>query len=120
MCGGASGLGKGTTRRLVAEGAKVVIANVNEARATEVAAEIGARGARCDVTDGDSVTAVVAQTAALSPQRLRISVFCRGILPIDDQSWRFYWPTPADWSSQAWFSDCLRFARYTRGIGRLR
>ncbi|WP_066339355.1 SDR family NAD(P)-dependent oxidoreductase [Azohydromonas lata] len=41
VTGGASGIGEATCRRLVAEGATVVIADVNEERAQALAAELG-------------------------------------------------------------------------------
>lgn len=77
--GGASGLGEATARRLAAEGATVLIADLNDTRASEIAEEIGGRSAQCDVTDGDSVAAAVKQTAGLSPRGLRISVICAGL-----------------------------------------
>ena len=77
--GGASGLGEATVRRLAAEGAEVVIADLATDRAGRIAAEIGAHAATCDVTDGDSVAAAVEQAQALTPRGLRISVICAGL-----------------------------------------
>jgi NAD(P)-dependent dehydrogenase (short-subunit alcohol dehydrogenase family) len=77
--GGASGLGEATARRLAAEGAEVVIADLAADRAAAVAGEIGAHAATCDVTDPDSVEAAVALAAGLAPRGLRISVVCAGI-----------------------------------------
>jgi NAD(P)-dependent dehydrogenase (short-subunit alcohol dehydrogenase family) len=77
--GGASGLGEATARRLAAEGAEVVIADLAADRAVAVAGEIGAHAATCDVTDPDSVEAAVALAAGLAPRGLRISVVCAGI-----------------------------------------
>ena len=64
VTGGASGLGAATASMLVGEGAKVVIADVNEAQGNALAAELGAatRFARTDVTDEASAKAVVAAT----------------------------------------------------------
>src|SRR3954471_3039286 len=55
VTGGASGIGAATARRLVAEGARVAICDLNLERAREVASEIGAEAFRMDVTDGASV-----------------------------------------------------------------
>ena len=58
VTGGASGLGEGTVRMFVREGAKVVIADVQAERGQAVAGELGVDKAafvRCDVTDPSSV-----------------------------------------------------------------
>jgi NAD(P)-dependent dehydrogenase (short-subunit alcohol dehydrogenase family) len=56
VTGGASGLGEATARMLVDSGARVVIADVNEASGARLASELrGARFARVDVTDESSV-----------------------------------------------------------------
>ena len=76
--GGASGLGEATARRLVAEGAQVVIADLAEDRAKALADEIGARSIATDVTDPDSVAAAV-KYAAEAEGGLRLSVVCAGL-----------------------------------------
>ena len=77
--GGASGLGAATARRLAADGAQVVVADINALAAAEVASEVGGRAHTCDVTDSDSVQAAVDLAAGLSERGLRISVCCAGI-----------------------------------------
>ncbi|MGO9900894.1 MAG: SDR family NAD(P)-dependent oxidoreductase [Solirubrobacteraceae bacterium] len=77
--GGASGLGAATARRLVAEGAETVIADLADDRAATLAGEIGAHAAACDVTDPRSVQAAVDLAAGLSHRGLRISVVCAGV-----------------------------------------
>jgi NAD(P)-dependent dehydrogenase (short-subunit alcohol dehydrogenase family) len=77
--GGASGLGEATARRLADEGATVLIADLNEQRGAEIAAEIGGQAAWCDVTGSDSVASAVERAAGLSPRGLRISVVCAGL-----------------------------------------
>jgi len=57
--GGASGLGEATARRLAAEGAEVVVADLAADRATALAGDIGGHAIACDVTDPDSVQAAV-------------------------------------------------------------
>ncbi|WP_375551898.1 SDR family oxidoreductase [Rhodophyticola porphyridii] len=57
VTGGASGFGAGIARKFVAEGARVMIADLNKDMADELAAELGeaVRTRRTDVADGDSV-----------------------------------------------------------------
>jgi NAD(P)-dependent dehydrogenase (short-subunit alcohol dehydrogenase family) len=57
VTGGASGIGEATCRRLVAEGATVVIADVNEERAQALAAELGP-AARAQVFDAADVKSI--------------------------------------------------------------
>jgi 2-hydroxycyclohexanecarboxyl-CoA dehydrogenase len=59
VTGGASGIGAAISRRLAAEAAEVVITDVNEEGAREVAAEIGAEAAALDVTDAAAAARVV-------------------------------------------------------------
>jgi NAD(P)-dependent dehydrogenase (short-subunit alcohol dehydrogenase family) len=77
--GGASGLGAATARRLAADGAQVVIADLNELAAAELAAELGGHARGCDVTDAGAVQAAVDLATGLSGRGLRISVCCAGI-----------------------------------------
>ncbi len=57
VCGGASGLGAATARRLRAGGAHVIIADVDAQRGTALASELEAGFTRCDVTDPGQVEA---------------------------------------------------------------
>ncbi|MEV8331360.1 bifunctional aldolase/short-chain dehydrogenase [Streptomyces niveus] len=61
VTGGGSGIGKAVAHRLAAEGACVVVADVNAAGAAEVAAELGgsdrALAVTVDVTDEDAISA---------------------------------------------------------------
>lgn len=61
VTGAASGFGEGIARRFVAEGAKVVIADLNGEAAEKVAADIGeyAIAVVADVSKGDDVTAMI-------------------------------------------------------------
>jgi NAD(P)-dependent dehydrogenase (short-subunit alcohol dehydrogenase family) len=77
--GGASGLGEATARRLAAEGAEVVIADLATDRAQALAAEIEGHATTCDVTDGRSVQAAVDLATGLTNRGLRISVTCAGV-----------------------------------------
>jgi len=58
VTGGASGIGAAIAARLAAEAAEVVIGDVNEAGAHEMAGEIGGRGTHLDVTDPTSAETV--------------------------------------------------------------
>lgn len=62
VTGGAAGFGEGIVRTYVAEGAKVVIADLDVARGEALARELGgaARFVRCDVSSGPDVDALVA------------------------------------------------------------
>jgi meso-butanediol dehydrogenase / (S,S)-butanediol dehydrogenase / diacetyl reductase len=69
VTGGAHGIGRASAARLAAEGAAVVVADLDEAAAGAAAAELTESGARalavgCDVTDLGSVTAAVDTAAA--------------------------------------------------------
>ncbi|SPA39513.1 putative 3-HYDROXYACYL-COA DEHYDROGENASE TYPE II OXIDOREDUCTASE PROTEIN [Cupriavidus taiwanensis] len=77
ITGGASGLGAGTARLLAEAGARVVIADLNEAAGQALAAETGGKFVRCDVTSEADGQAVVA--AAQSLGRLAGLVNCAGI-----------------------------------------
>lgn len=61
VTGGASGIGEATARRMVGEGAKVLLGDIQDDKGGQVAAELGA-GAQylhCDVSREDDVAAVV-------------------------------------------------------------
>jgi len=62
ITGGASGIGEATTRRFVAEGARVVVADLQKDRGEALAAELGeaAAFARCNVTEEPDVEAALA------------------------------------------------------------
>jgi len=60
ITGGCSGLGLATARRFVAEGAKVVIGDIDDARGPGLATELGGSYLRTDVTDPDQVNALFA------------------------------------------------------------
>jgi 3-hydroxyacyl-CoA dehydrogenase/3-hydroxy-2-methylbutyryl-CoA dehydrogenase len=80
VAGGASGLGEATVRRLHAQGAHVVIADLNEDRGQGLVGELGDRASfvAADVTNPDQVQQAV-DAAAQGPGGLRISVCCAGI-----------------------------------------
>jgi len=61
ITGGASGLGEATARLMVAEGARVVLGDIQDERGVALAAELGevARYVHCDVTSEADVAGVV-------------------------------------------------------------
>ena len=81
IAGGASGLGEATARRLVAAGANVLLADVNDESGQALAAELGsaARFAHCDVADAASIQAAI-DSAVASFGRLDGSINCAGVL----------------------------------------
>jgi NAD(P)-dependent dehydrogenase (short-subunit alcohol dehydrogenase family) len=101
VTGGASGIGRGIGRAFAARGADVVVADVDAARATEVAAELVRAGVRsigvaCDVTERTSVEALAEQAWTAFG---RVDVLCNnagvGTLapvtetPLRDAEWLF-------------------------------
>jgi 3-hydroxyacyl-CoA dehydrogenase / 3-hydroxy-2-methylbutyryl-CoA dehydrogenase len=79
VAGGASGLGEATARRLHADGATVVITDLNVDKGQALAGELGARASfvEANVLEPDQVQAAV--DAATEGGELRISVCCAGI-----------------------------------------
>ncbi len=80
VTGGSSGLGAAVTRRLVAAGGMVTIADVNVAKGEELAAELGANVifAHTDITSTDSVQACLDKGVA-SFGEIKGLVNCAGI-----------------------------------------
>jgi NAD(P)-dependent dehydrogenase (short-subunit alcohol dehydrogenase family) len=79
VTGGASGLGAATARMLAANGATVVIADVQAEAGQALAEELKGRFVRCDVTQEADAQAVVA--AAVGLGTLRGLVNCAGVAP---------------------------------------
>lgn len=77
VTGGASGLGEATARALAAQGVKVAIFDMNEARGEEVAKEIGGVFCKVNVTSDADVDAGFEKARAAHGQE-RILVNCAG------------------------------------------
>ncbi len=77
VTGGASGLGEGTARMLAANGATVVIADMQAEKGEAIAAEIKGAFVKCDVTSEADGQAAVAK--AVSMGKLMGLVNCAGI-----------------------------------------
>ena len=79
VTGAASGLGAGTARMLVAEGAKVVLADVQDEAGKQLAAELGQTYVHCDVTQETDAMAAIEAAKTLGP--LFGLVSCAGVAP---------------------------------------
>ncbi len=69
VTGGASGLGEAVARGLAARGAKVVVADMNDAKGGTVATDIGGLFAQTDVTNTEQVIAAVEAAKEMGPLR---------------------------------------------------
>ena len=85
VTGGCSGIGLATARRLAAEGASVVIGDVEAVRGKEVADELGGLFVECDVTSSEQVSAMFA-AAHERYGRIDVAFNNAGINPPDDSS----------------------------------
>ncbi|WP_193071110.1 MULTISPECIES: 3-hydroxyacyl-CoA dehydrogenase [unclassified Brevibacterium] len=79
VTGGASGLGRATTERLLAAGAQVVMVDLNAEVGQQVATELGERAhfVSADVTNEEQVQAAVDTATGLG--QLRVVVNCAGV-----------------------------------------
>jgi NAD(P)-dependent dehydrogenase (short-subunit alcohol dehydrogenase family) len=85
ITGAASGIGAAAARRLAEEGARVVVADLSDEAGRAVAAEVGGRYVRTDVTSPEQVEALYA-TAAAELGSVDVLVNNAGISPPDDDS----------------------------------
>jgi NAD(P)-dependent dehydrogenase (short-subunit alcohol dehydrogenase family) len=85
ITGGCSGIGLATARRFAAEGARVVIGDIDSDRGPQVADEVRGAFARTDVTDPASVTALFA-LAKSSYGSVDVAFNNAGISPPEDDS----------------------------------
>ncbi|NJC68639.1 3-oxoacyl-ACP reductase [Planosporangium thailandense] len=85
ITGGASGIGLASARRLAAEGAKVVIGDLDEAAGKSAADEVGGLFVSVDVTDPDQVNALF-EAANTTYGSVDIAFNNAGISPPDDDS----------------------------------
>jgi NAD(P)-dependent dehydrogenase (short-subunit alcohol dehydrogenase family) len=96
VTGGASGIGRALCRRFAAEGAQgIVVADVNEAGAAAVAAEVKGIAVRCDVGDERQIVELVRRAEDAFD---RIDLFCsnagiatQGGADASDEDWQRNW-----------------------------
>ncbi|HEY2042340.1 MAG TPA: 3-oxoacyl-ACP reductase [Jatrophihabitans sp.] len=85
ITGGCGGIGLATAKRFVAEGAKVVIADIDASHGDRLAEELGGTFVQVDVTDPEQVNALFA-TAKSTYGSVDIAFNNAGISPPDDDS----------------------------------
>jgi NAD(P)-dependent dehydrogenase (short-subunit alcohol dehydrogenase family) len=73
VTGGASGIGAATARRLAAKGAKVVVADLQEDKGSELAKEIGGAFCKVDVTNTDDIISAVEMAKSMGPVRVLVN-----------------------------------------------
>ena len=85
VTGGCSGIGLATVKRFAAEGAKVVIGDVDDANGSRIAQELGGVFVHCDVTNRDQVETLF-RTAKETFGSVDIAFNNAGISPPEDDS----------------------------------
>ena len=85
ITGAASGIGYATAQRLAAEGAKVVVVDLNEEVGTKVANELGGLYVKANVTNEEDVQRMY-KVAFDTYNRIDIAFNNAGISPPDDDS----------------------------------
>lgn len=95
VTGGGRGIGRALARRFTAEGASVIVADIDGAAAEAVANEIGGAGVQLDVSDEAAVADLV---GLVTQDRGRIDVFCSnagiatgGGVEVPDAEWQRTW-----------------------------
>jgi len=85
VTGGCSGIGLATVKRFAAEGAKVVIGDVDDANGSRIAQELGGAFVHCDVTNPEQVETLF-RTAKEKFGSVDIAFNNAGISPPEDDS----------------------------------
>jgi NAD(P)-dependent dehydrogenase (short-subunit alcohol dehydrogenase family) len=119
VTGAAGGIGRGLAERFAAEGARVVVADIDGAQADAVAAGIGGTGMAVDVQQESQIAALIETVEAeIGP----IDLFCSnaGILSIGgadvpDAEWQRIWEINV--MSQVWAARHLVPRMLARGGG---
>ena len=91
VTGGAQGIGFEGAKLFAAEGARVVIADINAEKGESAAREIGATFVKCDVSKAADVEAVVKAAGAVDVLYNNAGIFWTGhdgrITDIDEADW---------------------------------
>ncbi len=85
VTGGCSGIGLATVRRFAAEGAKVVIGDVDDSNGSRIARELGGAFVHCDVTNPEQVETLF-RTAKEKFGSIDVAFNNAGISPPEDDS----------------------------------
>jgi NAD(P)-dependent dehydrogenase (short-subunit alcohol dehydrogenase family) len=95
VTGGANGIGRALARKFAAEGARVVVADLDVERATELASEINGLAVSVDVSDEGSLRALVERA---ENENGPIDLFCSnagigffGGLEVANEDWQKIW-----------------------------
>jgi NAD(P)-dependent dehydrogenase (short-subunit alcohol dehydrogenase family) len=73
VTGGASGIGEASARQLAELGVRVVVADLQEARGSEVAEQIGGLFVKCDVASEEDGHAAVSAASEMGPLRALVN-----------------------------------------------
>jgi NAD(P)-dependent dehydrogenase (short-subunit alcohol dehydrogenase family) len=73
VTGGASGIGEATARQLAELGMRVVVADLQEDRGSDVAKQIGGMFVKCDVSSEEDGSAAVAAASEMGPLRVLVN-----------------------------------------------
>jgi len=113
VTGGAQGIGRALCERFAREGATVVVADLDPARAAEVAGAIGGQALGCDVTDGAAVAALV---DAVIRRHERIDLFCcnAGIM-VEDRDGTPFGASDRDWQ-RSWDVNVMGHVHAARAV----
>ena len=99
VTGGGSGFGAGIARKFAAEGARVVVADINADAARSVAAEIGGIAVMVDVSDNASVAALAYEAAdALGDIDILVNNAGMGTVAAPADTRRFLDLPPSEWA----------------------
>lgn len=121
VTGGGSGIGLATVRRFAAEGARVVVVDVDEDAGTRAATEVGGLFVQADVSDPDQVEAMVAR-AYETYGSVDVAFNNAGISPPDDgpilETGLAAWRRVQDVNLTSVFLCCQAVLPYMRRQGR--
>ncbi|MEW2506521.1 SDR family oxidoreductase [Amycolatopsis sp. NPDC047767] len=109
ITGGGGGIGRALARRFAADGARVVVADLNGEAAAEVAAEVGGTSFAGDVASEDGVAKLL---AAARETLGEIDVFCAnaGVAPFGDEQ-----STEDDWA-RTWDVNVMAHVRAAKQL----